>query len=114
MSLLEADPYLQLLPSTIACGAMALARYTLDEEPWTVGFEESTGYSLEYLRPCIAHLYNTYMKAEASEQQAIQEKYKHSKYHQVALILPKEPTEDFINLSLYTQPETQVTPAETS
>ncbi|XP_043267206.1 cyclin-A2 [Venturia canescens] len=89
LSLLEADPYLHYLPSHLAAAAVALARHTLQEEVWPHELELSTGYSLKDLRGCLSALSRTFANAPNSQQQAIQEKYKSSKYGHVALLLPR-------------------------
>ncbi|CAL7945136.1 unnamed protein product [Xylocopa violacea] len=89
LSMLEGDPYLQFLPSHLAASAVALARYTLLEEMWPHELELSTGYSLKDLKECIICLNKTFCNALNIQQQAIQEKYKSSKYGHVALLLPR-------------------------
>ncbi|OXU29124.1 hypothetical protein TSAR_013877 [Trichomalopsis sarcophagae] len=89
LSLLEADPYLQYLPSHLAASAIALARHTLREEVWPHELELSSGYSLQDLKECINHLQRTFKNAPNLPQQAIQEKYKSNKYGHVALLLPR-------------------------
>ena len=76
LSLLEADPYLQYLPSELAASSIALARHTLDQEAWPEVLEETTGYKFEGLKQCISHLNQTYSNASTYPQQAIREKYK--------------------------------------
>ncbi|XP_059377759.1 cyclin-A2-like isoform X2 [Carassius carassius] len=53
-------------------------------------FVEMTGYTLEDLMPCIQDLHQTYLGAAQHTQQAVREKYKGSKYHEVSLIEPPE------------------------
>ncbi|XP_074095853.1 cyclin A [Cotesia typhae] len=89
LSMLEADPYLQFLPSHLASSAVAVARHTLQEEAWPHELELSTGYSLNDLKKCIKYLTDTFSNAPNIHQQAIQEKYKSSKYAHVALLLPR-------------------------
>lgn len=89
LSMLEGDPYLQFLPSHLAASAIALARHTLLEELWPHELELSTGYSLKDLKECIICLNKTFCNALNIQQQAIQEKYKSSKYGHVALLLPR-------------------------
>ncbi|XP_008549422.1 cyclin-A1 [Microplitis demolitor] len=89
LSMLEADPYLQFLPSHLASSAVAVARHTLQEEAWPHELELSTGYSLSDLKKCIKYLTETFNNAGNIQQQAIQEKYKTSKYAHVALLLPR-------------------------
>ncbi|XP_011501243.1 PREDICTED: cyclin-A1 [Ceratosolen solmsi marchali] len=89
LSLLEADPYLQYLPSHLAASAIALARHTLREEVWPHEFELSSGYSFQDLKVCITCLHKSFKNAPNLSQQAIQEKYKTKKYGHVALLLPR-------------------------
>ena len=89
LSMLEGDPYLQFSPSHLAASAVALARHTLLEEMWPHELELSTGYSLRDLKDCIICLNKTFCNALNIQQQAIQEKYKSSKYGHVALLLPR-------------------------
>ncbi|XP_032668466.1 cyclin-A1 isoform X2 [Odontomachus brunneus] len=89
LSLLEADPYLQYLPSHLAASALALARHTLQEEVWPHELELSTGYDLKTLGECINNLNRTFCNAPNIQQQAIQEKYRNDKYGHVSLLLPR-------------------------
>ncbi|XP_034944617.1 G2/mitotic-specific cyclin-A [Chelonus insularis] len=89
LSLLEADDYLQFLPSHLAAAAVAVARHTLQEEAWPHELELSTGYSFQDLKECIRCLCETFANAPTLPQQAIQEKYKSRKYGHVALLLPR-------------------------
>ncbi|XP_012268208.1 cyclin-A2 [Athalia rosae] len=89
LSMLEADPYLAFLPSHLAAAAIALARHTLNEEAWPDDFAIATGYSFKELKGCIGYLNKTFGNACNIQQQAIQEKYKSSKYGHVALLLPR-------------------------
>ncbi|XP_011136710.1 cyclin-A2 isoform X2 [Harpegnathos saltator] len=89
LSLLEADPYLQYLPSHLAASALALSRHTLQEEVWPHELELSTGYDLKTLGECINNLNRTFCNAPNIQQQAIQEKYRSNKYGHVSLLLPR-------------------------
>lgn len=79
LSLLEADPYLQYLPSTISSAAIALARHNLNLPIWSTKLEETTGNTLDNLKEVIFHLSRTHVASVDSPQQAIQDKYKASK-----------------------------------
>lgn len=80
LSLLEAEPYLQYPPSMISAAAIALARFNFDLPIWTEQLEELTGFSIHKLTDLILHLSQSHCAAVDSPQQAIQDKYKHSKY----------------------------------
>uniref|UniRef100_S4R8K0 Cyclin A1 n=1 Tax=Petromyzon marinus TaxID=7757 RepID=S4R8K0_PETMA len=88
MSLLEVDPYLQYLPSLLAAAAFTLANYTISGLLWPSTLAEFTGYTLEDIRPCLAHLHQTFVGAATHAQQSIREKYKSSKYQMASLIEP--------------------------
>lgn len=94
LSLLDADPFLTYLPSKISAGALALSRYTLDLPIWSRMLETNTGYQLEQLKDIILDLNKVHQKAESLAQQAIQEKFKGSKYMQVATIPATELSEE--------------------
>lgn len=79
LSLLEADPYLQYLPSTISSAAIALAHHNLNLPIWSKKLEETTGHSLDTLKEVIFHLSHTHVASVDLPQQAIQDKYKASK-----------------------------------
>lgn len=89
MSMLEADPYLQYLPSMLAASAICVARDTMELEPWTPELENTIGYTYRHLQPCVKHLQDTFSAAATLQQQAIQEKYKSNKYQHVAMLLPR-------------------------
>lgn len=87
LSLLEGDPYLQYLPSNIACAALASARHSLEyEDVWTEELSLASGYTLDELVPCICHFNDTHNKAKSLSQQAICEKYKANKWHNASEI----------------------------
>uniref|UniRef100_A0A0A9W0G1 Cyclin-A1 n=1 Tax=Lygus hesperus TaxID=30085 RepID=A0A0A9W0G1_LYGHE len=92
LSLLEADPYLEHLPSLIACGAIALARHCLGYvDVWPVCLSDSTGYSLKQLAPVVNCLNDTHAKSfTVTQQQAMKEKYKAPKYQRVSAIPHKK------------------------
>ncbi|XP_019377372.1 PREDICTED: cyclin-A2, partial [Gavialis gangeticus] len=90
LSLIDADPYLQYLPSVIAAASFHLASYTLAGQTWPESLSRTTGYTLESLKPCLTDLHKTYLKAAQHTQQSIREKYKSAKYHGVSLIDPPE------------------------
>ncbi|KAJ9593973.1 hypothetical protein L9F63_014614 [Diploptera punctata] len=92
LSLLEADPYLQYLPSELAASAIAVARHTLELDAWTDEMNTATGYSLDDLGRCICHLNVTYSNASTHPQQAIREKYKGNRWQNVSLLTPRTPS----------------------
>lgn len=88
LSLLEAEPYLQYVPSMLSSAAIALARYNHNLPIWTESLERLTGYNIERLHDIILHMGNTHNLAKELQQQAIQEKYKNVKYSEASLREP--------------------------
>lgn len=79
MSLLEAEPYLQYLPSALSAASIALACFNCQLPIWTRKLEQLTGYRIDEITEIILHLGKSHMAAGSLPQQAIQEKYKNSK-----------------------------------
>ncbi|KAL3267478.1 hypothetical protein HHI36_011601 [Cryptolaemus montrouzieri] len=90
MGLLEAEPFLEFLPSVLAASAIALAQHTLGEEVWPKSFTETTGFELSHLKRCIIFLNIMFTKAPTLSQHAIQDKYKSLKYLHVSQLVPRE------------------------
>ncbi|XP_050079879.1 G2/mitotic-specific cyclin-A [Anopheles maculipalpis] len=90
LALLEADPYLTYMPSKIAAGALALARRALNLPMWCKMLENNTGYKVDDLKDIILDLNKTHVDAATMQQQAIQEKYKSKKLHEVATLAVTE------------------------
>lgn len=88
LSLIDSDPFLKYLPSQTAAAAFILANHTVTGGSWPKSLSEMTEYSLDDLMPCIEDLHQTYLSAAQHAQQAVKEKYKSSKYHEVSLIDP--------------------------
>lgn len=89
LSLIDGDVFLHYLPSVVACAAVCLARYSLGEQdPWPHAFEDMTQYKMSDFDGCMRDLLVAFTAAPKHAQQAIQEKYKHSKYHEVSTLLP--------------------------
>ncbi|CAO1330944.1 unnamed protein product [Diamesa hyperborea] len=94
LSLLTASPYLNYAPSKISAAAIALSFYTMGMTIWNKKMETTFGYEIEELKELIIHLNDTHHEAAALQQQAIQDKYKASKYLQVSQVPPKKITRD--------------------
>ncbi|XP_044284842.1 cyclin-A2 [Varanus komodoensis] len=90
LSLIDAETYLKYLPSVIAAAAFHIANYTISGKLWSDSLAEVTGYTIEYLKPCLMDLHKTYYRAAQHTQQSIREKYKAVKYNAVSLIDPPE------------------------
>lgn len=88
MTMVDAEPFLNYLPSVIAASAVCLSNITLEETPWPQVMVDTTSYRMSDLQDCIQHLYAAFCRAPNHPQQAIREKYKSDKFHQVALLSP--------------------------
>jgi len=91
LSLLHGDRFLKFSPSQMAAASLALARHSLGSssgEVWTSELASFTGYQVEDFRECLLALHSMWGEAAASPQQAINEKYKSSKYHSVSELSP--------------------------
>lgn len=88
LTFLEDDPYLQYLPSIVAGASLCLANHTLNRYPWSSDLVLYSGYNVEDFKECIHSLYSSFCNAGTQAQQAIQEKFKSSKFHCVAKLKP--------------------------
>jgi len=93
LSLLHGETFLKYHPSVIASAALALSRHSLGEEcghqvTWPQSLISLTGYTCETLKECLVSLHRVWTEANDSPQQAIRDKYKSSKYHQVSELTP--------------------------
>jgi hypothetical protein len=97
LTLIEADTFLNYLPSQIAASALYLAFYTFGRG-WTKQVAEIVGYNhdLSELKSCIIDIHKAMQQAAHHPQQAIQEKYKQAKYHYVSLIESPKTLPSFI------------------
>lgn len=59
--------------------------------------KDTFGYEIDELKDIIVHLNDINLEAESMQQQAIQDKYKASKYLQVSCITPKKLSTDDLN-----------------
>jgi len=84
LTLIDMETYLKYTPSIIAASSLCLARYALGEEPWPQTLVKKTGYEIGHFVDCLKDLHKTYQGAEQHPQQAVQEKYKQDKFHQVS------------------------------
>ncbi|XP_068701086.1 G2/mitotic-specific cyclin-A-like isoform X1 [Montipora foliosa] len=84
LTLLDADPYLKYLPSTIAASSIVLALHTLGFQSWSPTLSHYTGFQLLDLQACLHNLHRTFSHASKHPQQAIREKYRSPRFHGVA------------------------------
>lgn len=97
LSLMKGLPFLNFVPSQVSAAAMALAHYHNESPIWNKKMQDTFGYDSEELKDIIFHLSELHNEAETLQQQAIQEKYKSSKYLSVANIPPKTFSMDELN-----------------
>ncbi|KAL8624021.1 hypothetical protein ACOMHN_041611 [Nucella lapillus] len=88
--LVDNDRFLVFPSSLVSASAACLAKYTLgDQEPWTSECESLTKYTLGQLMPCVQMLYELHCHVEHHPQQAVREKYRLTKYNNVADLTPQ-------------------------
>lgn len=90
MSLLRALPFLNYVPSQLSSAALALAYYNHGSSIWNKKMRDTFGYDIDELKDLIVHLSDIHVEAESMAQQAIQDKYKASKYMHVSTVTPKK------------------------
>lgn len=90
LSLLRAAPFLTYVPSQTSSAALALAYYTLGFPIWNKKMKNTFGYDIDELKEIIVNLNDIHHEAADLPQQAIQDKYKASKYLQVSTLAPKK------------------------
>ncbi|KAK3752615.1 hypothetical protein QZH41_018802, partial [Actinostola sp. cb2023] len=79
ISLLDCEPFMSYLPSTIAASATVLSLHTLGCPYWNDTLSRYSGFQLHQLQACIQDLHRVFAHAPKHPQQAIREKYKSSK-----------------------------------
>jgi cyclin-A len=87
---LRAVPFLNYVPSQTSSAALALAYFTLGFSIWNKKMKDTFGYDIDELKELIVHLNGIHHEAPELPQQAIQDKYKASKYLQVSTLAPKK------------------------
>jgi len=85
LTLIDSETFLGYLPSQIAAASIYLAMNIVGKA-WNKQIGEQLGYEVNEIEECVLDLLKMMQKAPEHPQQAIQEKYKQSKFSQVALI----------------------------
>ncbi|XP_064636756.1 G2/mitotic-specific cyclin-A-like [Lineus longissimus] len=88
LTLVDTETYLKYNPSVISAAATCLANLTVNSEFWTSELEHATKYQYHEVEPCLQDLLKTYKASASNPQQAIREKYKSSKFHNVSSLTP--------------------------
>lgn len=86
LSMVDVDLYLKYLPSELAAASVCLANHMLGSEPWPASLETSSHYTYGSIAECVQSLHAMLLAAHAHPQQAVQEKYKQSKYKEVSTL----------------------------
>ncbi|EDO37884.1 predicted protein [Nematostella vectensis] len=90
ISLLDSEPFLKYLPSTIAASAIVLSLHTLGLSYWNNTLSHYTGFELHDLQTCIQDLHRSFAYAPNHPQQATREKYRSAKFHSVSNLSPPD------------------------
>jgi cyclin A len=90
LTLIEADPFLEFLPSQIATSSLYLSMLILNKREWNLNdMFELTGYRVDNkIKSCVNEIYKAMCNASTHAQQAIQEKYRSERFDCVSLIEP--------------------------
>jgi len=88
LSLVDAEAFMQFVPSIKASAAVALARHTLGLAAWEEAMVQKTGYNVEDFKECLIRLHETFEQAPNLPQQAIREKYRAASYYSVSEVKP--------------------------
>jgi cyclin A len=86
LTLFEAEPFLEYLPSQIAASAVYLALNSTTGQIWTTELSEQIGYKSHEIRLCIRDMHNSWRESVDYPQKTIQNKYKQEKYDKVSTI----------------------------
>lgn len=77
---LQEYTFLKYNPSQIAAASLRLALHTMHLPSWPAFMQQTSGYSAEQLRNCVAEIHTVFLKAEANTLQAVREKYSNVKF----------------------------------
>jgi len=88
LTLIDCDITLKYLPSMITASAIYISNVTLNVQPWTPTLEFYTGFQVEDLLYCVRDMHQLHSNASQQAQQAIQQKYKTSKFGSVSTLHP--------------------------
>ncbi|KAF4524680.1 hypothetical protein B566_EDAN009524 [Ephemera danica] len=91
LSLLDAEHFLHFLPSELGAASTALARHTLDLDPWPESLQKLTGLRIEQLYVPLRALTHAFNGAATYPQKAVHEKFSSSKWNAVAQLKPLIP-----------------------
>lgn len=92
LTLQDGERFLKHSPSVIAASAIAVARYTMGLPYWPEELSQSSPLPMESVKECVVEIYYSFANATRNPQQAVREKYSHSKYRSVSQIAhPQQP-----------------------
>lgn len=91
LSLLDAEHFLHFLPSELGAASTALARHTLELDPWPESLQNLTGLRIEQLYTPLRALTHAFYNAATYPQKAVHEKFSSSKWNAVAQLKPLIP-----------------------
>lgn len=90
LTLIDADEFLQYLPSQIATAAIYLTALRFGKH-WSKSLVDLVGYEIESdqdLKNCIVSLHKMIKSASSLQQQSIQDKFSSAKYNKIATVNP--------------------------
>jgi cyclin A len=92
LTLQDGERFLKHSPSVLAASALAVARYTVGLPYWPDALSAQNPLPMESVKECVVEIYYSFANATRNPQQAVREKYSHSKYRSVSQIAhPQQP-----------------------
>eukprot|EP00054_Salpingoeca_dolichothecata_P013533 m.75598 g.75598 ORF g.75598 m.75598 type:complete len:379 (-) comp20528_c0_seq1:158-1294(-) len=87
LTLQDGEKFMKYIPSIVACAAVCVGLNTMQKPCWTSTLTHYTKYTREDIQQCVLELHKTFVDAPKCPQQAVREKYSHSKTLRVSNIL---------------------------
>lgn len=86
LTLQDGERFLKHPPSVVAAASLAVARYTVGQIPWPEELDGVDRLSIDSVKECMIEIYYSFANSAHCAQQAVREKYSHSKYRSVSQI----------------------------
>jgi len=84
LTLQDGERFLKHSPSVIAASALLVARYSTGLPCWPQDLASQSGFSSSDIKECSTEIYFAFANANRNPQQAVREKYSHSKFQSVS------------------------------
>eukprot|EP00040_Diaphanoeca_grandis_P003861 m.26176 g.26176 ORF g.26176 m.26176 type:complete len:387 (-) comp15296_c0_seq2:466-1626(-) len=88
LTLQDGERFLKYTPSIVAASALAVAQYTVGQPCWPDSMFQQSGFSTDDIKESSSEIFYAFVNAARNPQQAVREKYSHSKFLAVSSIPP--------------------------